>query len=97
MFDIEIRKGGVMFEKDMTIRAKIVDESNPFFVVISGIEKPLHSTTLELPEDKAYEKFSQYKSIKLPQHQIGFIGEIEEDETKILSIVGQSGKKEMDH
>ena len=93
MFDIEIRKGGAMFEKDMTIRAKMVDESNPFFVVISGIEKPLHSTTLELPDDKAYEKFSQYKNIKLPNHQIGFIGEIEEDKTKVLSIVSQDETK----
>lgn len=94
MYDIEIRKGG-MFEKDMTIRAKSIDDSNPFFVVISGIEREIRSTTLELPGDKTYDKFSKYESIKLPQHQIGFIGKLKEENTQVtnLSIIGQNEEK----
>lgn len=96
MFDVEIRKGG-MFEKDFTIRAKKVDDSNPFFVVITGIEKPLHSIALELPGDKTYEKFSQYESIKLPQHQIGFIGELKPNNSSKLLLVESDETSNLDH
>lgn len=75
MFDVEIRKGG-MFDKDITLRAKTVDTTNPFFIVISGIERELRSTSLALPDDENFEKFSKYSTIQLPQHQVGFIGEL---------------------
>lgn len=94
MYDVEIKAGG-MLSKDITIRAKEIDDSNPFFVVIKGIEKPIHSTLLHTPNDEVFEKFAQYEYVKFPQHQIGFFGKLKKDNNNVLSIANE--EQEMDH
>ena len=75
------------FEKPITIFAEDLDLMNLPLVIIKKIRKGLKSHLLTLPDDKAFEKFKDTKTLIIPYTNLIMAEEIETSEDQVVSLI----------
>jgi len=74
------------FAKPVTVFAEDVDLMNLPLVTIKKIRKGLKSNLLTIPDDEAFEKFKNTKTLIVPYNNLIMAEEIEATEDQIVSI-----------
>ena len=81
------------FSKPITLFAQDVDLLNLPLVTIKKIRRGLKSSLLAIPNDEAYEKFKDTKTLIIPYTNLIMAEEIDVDDEQIVSIIEKDKQK----